>query len=462
MKKYNLGIFVFTRDLRLSDNNSLEQAHKLCENILPIFIFTNKQINNNEFKSNKAVQFMIECLDELSQNIKKDNGKLLTFHGKQIEILDELIKKTNTTALFINKDYTPYALEREKEMKELCDKYKIDFHCYEDYLLYENPNKMKKFYQKFTPYYNYKIQQKVEKPKGLHKMKWSKLFIDTKFNNLIEINEAYINLTKISRSSAYEGGRIKGLLILNRMKEYIDYGKTRNTLAINTTGLSAYMKFGCLSCREVYYNIKENLGLKHDLIKQLIWREFYLQLIIGFPRVLNGKSLKEKYDEIVWLNDKKLFKKWCNGETGFPIVDACMKQLNNTGFMHNRGRLITASFLVKNLHIDWRWGEKYFATKLIDYDPASNNGNWQWVAGSGADSMPYFRIFNPWRQSERFDLNGSYIKYWLPFLNEVEAKDLHNWGEEKVRSKYDIDDYEPIIDYSKSREVTLELYKKYL
>ena len=205
---------------------------------------------------------------------------------------------------------------------------------------------------------------------------------------------------------------------------------------------------------------KKGFSLHHDLIRQLIWRDFYIHILDANPQVLHGKSLKSKYDTIRWENNRKWFNAWCEGKTGFPIVDAGMRQLNTTGYMHNRARLITASFLVKLLHVDWRWGEKYFAQSLVDYDPAANNGNWQWVAGSGADSQPYFRIFNPWSQAEKHDPKCEYIRQWIPELRDVDAKSILKWDTEHMN--HDVKYPRPIIDYKKERTNGLNLYKKYV
>ena len=241
----------------------------------------------------------------------------------------------------------------------------------------------------------------------------------------------------------------------------INYDNLRNDLNTPTTQMSPYLKYGCISVREFFHKIKDKMGLDSALLRQLIWRDFYLHLMYCFPRVLNGKSLKPKYDNIVWENNTRLFNAWKRGKTGYPIIDANMRMLNETGYMHNRGRLIVSSFLVKLCLVDWRKGEKYFATKLIDYDPASNNGNWQWIAGSGADSQPYFRIFNPWAQSERHDTDAIFIKTWCPELTDVPAKHLHEW--DKHYHEYKNNDYpSPVIDYKLQREKALALYKQYL
>ena len=256
------------------------------------------------------------------------------------------------------------------------------------------------------------------------------------------------------------GGRTNGLKQLSKIKNQKQYNSTRNNLDKQTSELSAFIKFGCISIREVYWYIKEHLGPSSTLIYQLIWRDFYFQLGFGFPHVLKGKPLKEKYSKIEWDNNPTKLKKWKDGRTGFPIIDAGMRQLNTIGYMHNRARLITASFLVKTLLIDWRLGEKYYATRLYDYDPLVNNGNWQWVSSSGADSQPYFRIFNPWLQSKKHDPDCKYIKKWIPELKEVEPNIIHNWYK-----YYDKDDYKniylsPIVEFDKEKKKVLSVYKK--
>ena len=271
----------------------------------------------------------------------------------------------------------------------------------------------------------------------------------------------YQRIITFSDESLLRGGRSQGMMKLKSLKKFEDYSETRNNLESNTTQMSAYLKYGCISAREAYLRLEEMFGKHHSLIRQLVWRDFYIHILDAFPRVLNGKSLKPQYDAIKWENSRKFFNAWKNGKTGFPIVDANMRMLNNVGYMHNRGRLIVASFLIKTLLIDWRWGEKYFARMLIDYDPAANNGNWQWVAGSGADSQPYFRIFNPWSQSEKHDKDATFIKKWIPELEDVDAKYIHNW--DVFHSQYPAIDYnKPIVDYSLMREKALALYKKYL
>ena len=244
---------------------------------------------------------------------------------------------------------------------------------------------------------------------------------------------------------------------LNKIKNLSHYDKNRNFLSYNTTNLSPYVKFGNISIREFYHKIKKLFGLKHDLIRQLIWREFYINILNSYPYVLE-KSFKQKYNKMKWNNNIKLIDAWKQGNTGFPIVDASMRNLNNTGYISNRSRLIVSNFLVKILFVDWKIGENYFATKLIDYDPASNNGNWQWVAGTGTDSQPYFRILNPWTQSKKYDEDTSYIKKWIPELKNVPPQDIHNWY--KTYINYNSSYTNPIVDYKKKRDYVLNKYIK--
>jgi deoxyribodipyrimidine photo-lyase len=451
-----MSIFIFRRDFRIVDNIGWNNMIELTKNdtVYPIFIFTPEQIKTNSYKSDNAVQFMIESLLDLNKNVH------ITFcYGDIEDVLKDIIKHNKIKHIFTNTDYTPYSVKREKLISRICKKYDIEFNYYHDLLLFE-PGTIKtgsnNIYQKYTPFYRYCLTQKVEdshtkkatdikSPKTKYKIDKSKLEKFYKYNEHIHIH----------------GGRDNALKNLHKI-EGSKYEKNRNTLHISTTNLSAYLKFGCISIREAYHYIKNKFGKKNPLIRQLIWREFYYHLGYGFIERF-GKSLKPHYDRIKWKNSANLFNKWKEGKTGFPIVDACMNQLNITGYMHNRGRLIVSSFLIKNLMIDWRYGEKYFARKLVDYDVLVNQGNWQWTSGSGADSQPYFRVFNPSLQSDKYDHDAVYIKKWLPQLKDVEPKHLHDW--EKYHTEYDLKEinyWKPIISYSESKKKGIAMYRKYL
>lgn len=395
----DINIFIFRRDLRTVDNlalNALAQQNKT--NILPIFIFNPDQIyaKNNSYFSNNAVQFMIESLKSLEKNIF-----INYYEGNDIEILESLHKKHNIINIAFNKDYTPFAIKRDTNIIKWCNENNINVITAEDYTLYPIASiltKTKQLYQVFTPFYRATLKLKVAKPTKNVNIDVLKIVHNFDKNKYYHYNEHL----------AVKGGRENAL---QRLKiKMNNYQKNRDYPALDsTTKLSAYIKFGCISIREVYYNYIQN----KPLLRELIWREFYANILYQFPHVI-GNSFKKKYSKIKWNNNKEWFEKWCNGETGYALVDAGMKQLNTIGWMHNRVRMIVAMFLTKDLLIDWRWGEKYFATKLVDYDPASNNGGWQWSASTGTDSQPYFRIFNPELQIKKYDKNYEYIKKWNP------------------------------------------------
>jgi len=457
MTKYN--IFIFRRDLRLYDNNGLNYAMSNFDNIIPIFIFTPEQITDkNKFKSNNAIQFMIESLKELDEELKENESKLHIFQGENEKVIKKIIKDIDVENIIFNMDYTPYAIKRDKEIESICKKKNINCIIKEDYLLKEIGTFLKNDgepYTVYTPFKNNGKKHTIDKPskarlKNLSKSNKLKTtdYISHPTNNDILVN----------------GGRSNGLKQLRKIKNQKKYNTNRNTLSIETSLLSAYIKFGCISIREVYWKIKEKLGATNSLIDQLFWREFYFYIAYYFPQVLKGKNYNEKYDDIKWNKNSSLFKKWCDGETGYPVVDAGMRQMNKTGYMHNRARLITSNFLNRMLGMDWRLGEKYFAQTLTDYDPSVNNGNWQWIASTGVDPKPYFqRLFNPILQSEKFDKNAEYIKEWVPELNDIPAKDIHNW--ESEYKNYDLKEVnyiKPIVEYKKARQESVDMYRKVL
>ncbi len=420
------NIFIFRRDLRTDDNLALQSLIKYTKNhnILPIFIFNPKQIyaKNNSYFSNNAVQFMIESLKSLEKKCH-----INYYEGNDIQILDTLRKKYKIKTIAFNKDYTPFAIQRDKEIIDWCKSHDIRVITEEDYTLFQMgsiKNKSGTPYQVYTPFYKtcIKMKNNIIKPSKTSKINYMKTV--TKFNK----DKYYQNNEKI----AVRGGRENGLM---RMKnKFLNYSKARDYPAMDaTTKLSAYIKFGCISIREVYYNYINNKAL----IRELIWREFYANILYHFPHIVKGKSFKQKYDKIKWTNNKEWFDKWCKGETGYALVDAGMKQMNISGWMHNRVRMIVAMFLTKDLLIDWRWGEKYFATKLVDYDPASNNGGWQWSASTGTDAQPYFRIFNPETQIKRYDKDYVYIKRWNPEYKNIK----------------------PIINHTERAKIAIKIFK---
>jgi deoxyribodipyrimidine photo-lyase len=455
---YKISVFIFRRDLRLQDNHAFYQAILQSNIVIPIFILTPEQITNNKFRSENAIQFMFEALNDVNQQLNDNNSKLFIFYGKQEEILKHLIQEKQIECIFFNHDYTPYARKRDDKIKKLCRTLNIDCKSYNDYLLNDVgtvQTSSNKPYLKFTPFFRQAKKYAIETvPRYQIKHVCSKqMKLSNEFKNMSKLIDSNPDIHIPSEHS----NRKYALRILKQIKDFKSYNENRNMLTYETTHLSPYIKFGLVSIREVYQSMVDQLGHKNDLIKQLYWREFYFNIIYSFPDVL-GHSMKPKYDKIKWTNNSKWFLAWKNAKTGYPVVDACMRQLNKTGYMHNRGRLIVSNFLIKILHIDWQKGEQYFATKLIDYDPAVNNGNWQWSAGTGTDSQPYFRVFNPWLQSLKFDPDCAYIKKWLPELKNISPKDIHTWN--VSYTKYPSVHYvSPIVDYDEQKKKVLKLYK---
>ena len=450
------GLFIFRRDLRIIDNNGLNFLSELCNNIYTIFIFTPEQVGSgNKYKSDNAVQFMVQGLQDLASEISKEGGKLHTFYGHNEKVIADCIKAWDINVVAFNLDITPYSRVRDDGIVKMCQRMKVFVTYDHDYYLC-NPGTIKTEtglpYQKFTPFYNKASKIKVQSPASKKHLPLKNK--ETLVPNKITLEQAMKRFTKINPDILVHGGRQEALKMLSKaVRDIKNYDAIHNDLNKKTTELSAAIKFGCLSIREVYKALHSKTGL----IRQLYWRDFYANILYEFPQVL-GKSLKPKYDKIKWHHNSSWFNAWCKGETGYPIVDAGMRQMNHSGYMHNRSRLIVASFLVKTLLIDWREGEKYFAQTLTDYSPENNNGNYQWIASCGADSQPYFRIFNPWRQGENFDKDCEYIKKWVPELATLDSKIIHNWETEWVNHK-DIKYPKPICNYSQQKEKALKIYK---
>lgn len=444
------SLFIFRRDFRLIDNSGFIECYNNSDEIIPIFIFTPEQIENNEYFSSNSLQFLVESLEELNKEIK-----IHYYYGNNVTILKSILEDYKYNSIYFNMDYTQYARKRDDEINSFCNENKLKCTMVEDYLLSPIGTYLKidgEPYQKYTPFKNNAQKTKINTPNTL-KLNYKKCGNISKKSHITSIFDIKDLPYTYNHNVIIKGGRTNALDILKNLKNFKNYDKVRNNLITPTTHLSAYIKYGCISIREVY----KAFSINEVLINQLYWREFYFYLTYYFPHVLHGKSLKEKYDKIKWENNPKVFEAWKNGITGFPVVDAAMRELNTTGFMHNRGRLITSSILIKILNCDWRLGEKYFATKLIDYDPSVNNGNWQWSSGSGADSQPYNRIFSPWQQAIDNDPECLYIKKWIPELIDIPNKDILDW--ENNYSKYSIKYPKPIVDYKFMRKEILKTYK---
>lgn len=441
-KKFQKSLFIFRRDLRLEDNTGLIFALKSSHIVIPAFIFTPEQIEKNPFRSNHCLRFMMESLQDLSEQLKTKGGKLFLFKGKPEEIVKKCIDTLHIDALVVNRDYTPYSRQRDKKLENLCKKSGIPFHSFDDALLHPPEDTLKKDgkpYTIFTPYFRNASKQKILPPEPNKETNY--------FRGSIPFAKSTSVFPKQNVKNALLGGRKEALKIL----------KSLDSLKNHATHLSPYLKFTVCSPREVYAAICHQLSKHHELIRSLYWRDFFTSIAFFFPHVFKG-AFHPKFNKLRWASNKKAYKRWCAGSTGFPIVDAGMREMNETGFMHNRVRMIVASFLVKDLYIDWRLGEKYFAQNLIDYDPAVNNGNWQWVASTGCDAQPYFRIFNPWTQQKKFDPECSYIKKWIPELRDFSPKAIHMWHEETTRAGYT--KYpSPMTQHEKAAKKTLQAYR---
>jgi len=454
------GLFIFRRDFRMADNRGLAAACAECARVYVSFIFTPEQIGSeNRFRSQPAVDFMIESLESLSGEI---GGKLAFFYGKNGNVIKKLIKSLQIDTVYFNRDYSPYAIARDDEIDRICQLESdrpVECLTAADYYLYE-PGTIwtgsGRYFKKFTPFYDHVIHLPVSKiQKG---GRWDKIVA------MPTTTDGIFTMTQMKKrfyrgvDKMIVGGREKALERLSAgLRRQVKYDETRDFLKNETTGLSAYIKFGCVSIREVYWAFMKKYGVDFGLVRELIWREFFAHVLYGYPEVLED-SYQPKYRRIRWSTSSEHFEKWCRGETGFPVVDACMRQLNATGYMHNRGRMIVANFLVKTLLIDWHLGERYFAQRLTDYDPASNNGNWQGISGTGVDMKPYFRDMNPWIQSAKFDRDAEFIKRWVPELKDVEAREIHRWNE-FCKENGGKDVYaKPIVDYDEQKVKMLKMY----
>lgn len=450
-----LGIFIFRRDLRVFDNTALNALSEVSPQIAPIFVFDTRQIESHPFKSELGLSFLKESLSELEDSLKSEfKAPLNVYLGKAEAILEKLITEYKPAFVAFNKDYTPFSRKRDDALIDLCQRYKVNLIA-EDDLYLIRPGQIttgtNKPYTVFTPFHKRALKEPVNDPstsKKLSKINYVTLPLSEMLNDFIgEIKSPPIETEYL------HGGRSKAFEVLEEIKRFKNYTDTRDIPSLHgTTKLSPHLKFGTVSAREVRAAVSAEIAEDHPLTRQLYWRDFWGHISAHFPHVY-GDAFNRAYSSVVWDNDKEKFKAWCEGNTGFPIVDAGMRELNETGFMHNRLRMITASFLVKDLHINWQWGEKYFATKLIDYDPALNNGNWQWVASTGCDAAPYFRVFNPWLQGEKFDPEGIYIKQWVEELASVSTKELHDPASARD-SKYP----RPMVEHKIEAQEAIERY----
>jgi deoxyribodipyrimidine photo-lyase len=478
MNTYSKSLFIFRRDIRLDDNTALISAFEHSSSVIPCFIFTDEQIKKHPYRSTNGFNFLLESLSVLDDEIRSQGGKLYIFHGDPAEIISMLRVNEGIDAVFINKDYTPYSRNRDRNISSVCGELGVGFHSYSDLLLVE-PSLFSKAdgrpYTVFTPFFKRASIEKIRRPmKFESKKKWGVLRRDLERGNLnldsksddgrVATRELdyYRDLAKTfdggSPNRRSLGGRLEAIKAISRLSSLANYSAERNFPYLDSTSiLSPHNKFGTVSIREVYWSAREALEDSSSFLRELFWRDFFTHIAWHFPYVFSG-AFHRRYDAIDWVKNEELFESWCSGLTGYPIVDAGIRELLKTGYMHNRVRMIVASFLTKDLHISWREGEAFFARHLTEYDPSVNNGSWQWAASTGCDAQPYFRIFNPWLQQGKFDPKAEYIKRWVPELSACSIKEIHGFESLDIRRPkgYPL----PIVDHKSSKLKAIELFKQ--
>ena len=428
--KKSVAIHWFRRDLRLQDNNALYHALQGDNPLLPIFIFDSNILDKLENKKDARVQFIYESLSNIQQQIRKFNSSVLIKIGNPVECWKNILNEYDVKAVYTNHDYEPYALQRDQEIESLLNSNNIPFITFKDQVIFEKSEVVKddgKPYTVYTPYSRkWRSRLNAEGIPCYDSQSLLKNLVPTSidFPTLEEIGFQKSDLLFPSDHCADD--------IIQK------YADQRDIPGINgTSRLGIHLRFGTISIREM---ARKGQILSDSWLNELCWREFYMMILWHFPHVTKG-SFKPQYDSIEWRNNETEFQAWCDGKTGYPIVDAGMRELNTTGYMHNRVRMVVASFLTKHLLIDWRWGEAYFASKLLDFDLSANNGGWQWAAGSGCGAAPYFRIFNPYEQTKKFDSDLKYIRKWVPEFQDFSYP-------------------QPIVDHKMARERCLETYKR--
>lgn len=429
MKNEKIAIFWFRRDLRLEDNVGMHHALRSGFPVLSIFIFDEDILGKLENKNDRRVDYFHQALLSINETLQVLHSKLCTYRGKPLEVFKMLNEYYDIQSVFCNRDYEPQAIKRDTGIFEFFKMENIPFKAYKDQVIFDQSDILKSDGTPYTVYSPY-VKKWIE---ALCETDYKSYLVDLKnffhqsYSGILSLGEIGFEKTEIVFQKP-----VLDAAIIDEYEKYRDYPALQRT-----TQLGIALRFGTISIRKcVAFALEHN----QTWLSELIWREFFMQILYHFPNVVHH-AFKPKYDFIGWRNNEVEFQKWCEGKTGYPIVDAGMRQLNQTGYMHNRVRMIVASFLCKHLLIDWRWGEAYFAEKLNDYDLAANNGNWQWAAGCGCDAAPYFRIFNPVTQTEKFDKNLEYIKKWVPELGT--------------------DDYpKPIVEHRFARERALQAYGK--
>lgn len=470
--QYQNALVWFRRDLRDFDHAALYHALKKAKQVYCVFVFDTDILDKLPNKQDRRVEFIWESVSELKETFQKRGADLIVKYGKATDIIPALARELNIEAVFANHDYEPQSLKRDNHVASTLAAQNIVLHTYKDQVLFEKDevlNLSNKPYAVFTPYRNAALKKLDDfylKPYPVEKYIAHLAKIPAqKLTSLNNIGFERTNLKEIKLPTGMKGGSALVRDFLDRIQHYQE---ARDFPAVKGVSyLSTHLRFGTVSIRYLA-SLAKNLQNKGAdcWLNELIWRDFYFMVLHHHPHVAAGQSFNAKFNALPFHNNKVHFKAWCEGQTGYPLIDAAMRQINQTGYMHNRLRMVVASFLTKDLLIDWRWGEQYFAVNLIDFDLSANNGGWQWAASTGCDAQPWFRIFNPVTQSQRFDGKGTFIRKYVPELNQCNDKEIHApWqiSSEKQQSIGLIvgKNYpHPIVNHKTQRQLAIDLYKK--
>lgn len=445
------SLLLFHRDLRLHDNLALNTALLQSRHVIPCVIL-DKTLLDSIGHDLPRVQYWLSALQALDTALREHGSQLHVVYGKPVDAISQLLQAFNPEAVFWHRDASPYAIRRDEQLSAHCEKHHIHCHAVDDITLHPPEKTLKADgtpYTVFTPFFRRAFLLPVPKP---HTASLENLLqkITEETSLATALAAAGLRITRTSPTTLH------AKTALAHLENLHDYQHTRDIPAIHgTSRLSAILRFGIVSSRDAWWAIAQTLGTEHPLLRQLYWRDFFFSIGHYFPRVFTG-CFHQQYNNIVWPDKTALVTAWETAHTGFPIVDAGLHELHETGYMHNRVRMIVASFLVKDLHCHWRIGERHFSRELIDYDPCINNGNWQWAASTGCDAQPYFRIFNPWTQQQKFDPDCLYIKRWLPVLEKFPAKTLHNLHKlDEALPGYVM----PVVDHAENSAIAKQLFE---
>ena len=469
--QYQNSLVWFRRDLRDFDHAALYHALKNSNQVYCAFVFDTEILDKLANKHDRRVEFIWESVRELKAALQGHGGDLIVKHGITLEIIPQLAQELNINAVYTNRDYEPSAVARDAKVAKTLAKNNISFFDFKDQVVFEKDEVLSlsnKPYSVFSHYRNTSLKKLDDfylKPYPVDRyIQHLAKLVPTELVSLETMGFARTNLSEMRLPTGMSGGKQLFEDFETRMHQYKD---ARNFPAVKGVSyLSVHLRFGTVSIRHLARQAKDhaNAGAE-SWLNELIWRDFYFQILYHNPQVASGKAFKAEFEQIAFPNNTELFKAWCEGNTGYPLIDAAMRQINQTGFMHNRLRMVAASFLVKDLLIDWRWGERYFAENLIDFDLSANNGGWQWAASTGCDAQPWFRIFNPITQSEKFDCAGKFIRKYVPEIGNCSDKEIHApWQIPPLRQQ-SIDvvigkNYPaPIVEHAAQRVMALELYK---